>query len=168
MQLQRCLVSSPVGELYLLARRRTLVSIMWSDRIEATERHLRRHMGTWTTESVDEIPVWCSAMNDYFHGELTAFNDLPIHPPGTAFQALVWAGLRTIPAGDCLSYQELAQAIGRPTSCRAVANANGKNPLPIVIPCHRVIGAHGQLGGFSAGLPRKRWLLRHEGVLGFA
>mgnify|MGYP001461755721 CR=1 FL=1 len=167
MLLQRCQISSPVGELILLAQHTTLISLMWSDRIDETERHLRRHMGPWTTESVDEIRDWSRATNAYFNGVFTAFDGLSIRPPGTAFQALVWAGLRAIPPGNIRSYQELARFIGRPTSCRAVANANGKNPLPIVIPCHRVISTDGSLGGFSSGLPRKRWLLRHEGIARF-
>ena len=164
MVLQRCLTSSPVGELQIMARKNTLISVMWSDRIAETEWHLHRHMGPWTTETVEEIPDWSSALYAYFKGERSAFTGLSIDPPGTAFQALVWTGLQAIPQGCTRSYQELARAIGRPTACRAVANANGKNPMPIVIPCHRAIGANGRLGGFSAGLPRKRWLLRHEGV----
>jgi len=98
----------------------------------------------------------------YFEGRLRAF-DLPLAPAGTAFQRQVWAALATIPWGQTRSYGELAAAIGRPGSARAVGAANGRNPLPIVVPCHRVIGADGSLTGFGGGLPAKRHLLQLEG-----
>ena len=164
MLLQRCIAQSPLGDLHLLARNNTLISLMWPDRVVETERHLHRHMGSWTIEVVDEITAWSSAIHAYFEGDLRAFAGLQRDAPGTKFQKLVWNGLCGIPTGSTYSYRRLAHVIGRPTSCRAVANANGKNPMPIVIPCHRAIGADGGLGGFSAGLGRKRWLLRHEGI----
>jgi methylated-DNA-[protein]-cysteine S-methyltransferase len=97
----------------------------------------------------------------YFAGELTTF-DLPLAAPGTAFQRRVWQALVEIPFGEARSYGEVARAIGHPTASRAVGAANGKNPLAIVVPCHRVIGAGGQLTGYAGGLPIKRWLLDHE------
>lgn len=98
---------------------------------------------------------------EYFAGRRQQF-DLPLSPAGTPFQLRVWQALQQIPFGVTASYQEIARAIGQPTACRAVGGANGRNPLPIVIPCHRVIGARGALVGFSAGLDRKVWLLEHE------
>ena len=153
-----------MGELLLLARNHTLISLMWPDRAVETERHLHRHIGPWTTEIVGEIADWTPAIHAYFAGDCDAFAGLLHDAPGTQFQKQVWKELRAVTPGTTRSYQQLACAIGRPTACRAVANANRKNPMPIVIPCHRVVGADGSLGGFSAGLTRKRWLLRHEGI----
>jgi methylated-DNA-[protein]-cysteine S-methyltransferase len=100
----------------------------------------------------------------YFAGRLTRFA-LELDPQGTAFQRAVWAALAEIPYGVTRSYGALAEAIGRPGSSRAVGAANGANPLPIVLPCHRVIGSNGSLTGFGGGIETKRWLLMHEGVL---
>jgi len=97
----------------------------------------------------------------YFAGELTGF-DLPLHIGGTAFQNAVWTALADIPFGETVSYGELAGRIGRPTASRAVGAANGANPLPIVLPCHRVVGADGSLTGFGGGIETKRALLAHE------
>ena len=99
----------------------------------------------------------------YFAGERQAF-DLPLHPVGTPFQEQVWRTLATIPFGATWSYGELARRIGQPRAVRAVGAANGRNPLPLVLPCHRVIGSDGRLTGFGGGLPLKQWLLAHEGI----
>jgi len=101
---------------------------------------------------------------EYFAGTRTTF-DLPLDAGGTAFERRVWDALRTIPYGTTLSYSELARRLGDPRATRAVGAANGKNPIPIIVPCHRVIGANGALTGFGGGLDRKRWLLEHEGAL---
>jgi methylated-DNA-[protein]-cysteine S-methyltransferase len=98
----------------------------------------------------------------YFQGIQTDFAALTLDPQGTPFQRRVWQELRRIPRGQTISYKELAQRIGNPQACRAVGQANGRNPIPLIIPCHRVIAADGGLGGYSSGLERKRWLLRHE------
>ena len=100
----------------------------------------------------------------YFNGDLRALDTISVDPEGTPFQREVWRALQQIPAGRTCSYAELARAIGRPDAVRAVGAANGANPIPIVIPCHRVIGANGRLVGYGGGLERKRWLLAHEGV----
>jgi len=100
----------------------------------------------------------------YFNGSPTTFASLPLDPQGTPFQLRVWQELRQIPWGRTISYKELAARVGNPRACRAVGQANGANPIPLIIPCHRVIAADGSLGGYSSGLERKRWLLRHEGV----
>ena len=96
--------------------------------------------------------------------ELTAIDAIPVRAAGTPFQREVWAALRTIPAGETLSYGGLARQIGRPTAVRAVGLANGANPIGVVVPCHRVIGADASLTGYGGGIERKRWLLAHEGV----
>lgn len=103
-------------------------------------------------------------LDAYFGGELRAF-DLALAPRGTEFQQAVWQALRGIGYGQTCSYAELAQRIGRPSAVRAVGHANGRNPLPIIVPCHRVIGRDGSLTGFGGGLPAKAFLLRLEGVL---
>jgi methylated-DNA-[protein]-cysteine S-methyltransferase len=100
-------------------------------------------------------------LQSYFDGALWEF-DLPLAPGGTAFQQEVWAALRAIPYGTTVSYAELARRVGRPRAARAVGSANGRNPIGIVVPCHRVIASHGALGGYGGGLERKKWLLGHE------
>ncbi len=105
------------------------------------------------------------ALRDYFAGDLTATDTIPVAMHGTPFQRDVWAGLRTIRAGTTLSYGALARQLGRPKAVRAVGLANGANPVAIVVPCHRVIGADGSLTGYGGGLDRKRWLLAHEGIV---
>jgi methylated-DNA-[protein]-cysteine S-methyltransferase len=101
----------------------------------------------------------------YFDGDFRALDRISVDPVGTPFQRDVWRALLRIPAGQTWSYAELARAVGRPDAVRAVGAANGANPIPIVIPCHRVIGTDGRLVGYGGGLERKRWLLEHEGVL---
>lgn len=100
----------------------------------------------------------------YFAGETDIFTRMAWYGAGTAFQQTVWDALCTIPAGETLSYADLAERIGRPTAVRAVGLANGSNPVALVVPCHRVIGSNGSLTGYGGGLPRKRWLLEHEGA----
>jgi methylated-DNA-[protein]-cysteine S-methyltransferase len=102
------------------------------------------------------------ALDAYFGGRLDALEALAVRTGGTAFQRRVWAALRRIPAGTTTSYGALARRIGRPTAWRAVGLANGANPIALVVPCHRVIGASGALTGFGGGIERKRWLLAHE------
>ena len=100
-------------------------------------------------------------LREYFAGHRSDF-DLPLSPSGTPFQLAVWRALRAIPSGETTSYGAIAEAIGRPTAVRAVGAANGRNPISIIVPCHRVIGANGTLTGYGGGLPRKAWLLNHE------
>ncbi len=102
------------------------------------------------------------AFRAYFDGELSAIDDLPVQMNGTPFQTSVWRALRQIPCGETRSYGELARSIRNPAAVRAVGLANGSNPIALVVPCHRVIGADGSLTGYGAGVERKRWLLSHE------
>ena len=104
------------------------------------------------------------AVNNYFLGELTALDGLITISGGTSFQRSVWAALRMIPVGQTRSYRDIAIAIGNPKGMRAIGLANGCNPIGIVVPCHRVIGANGTLTGYGGGLNRKEWLLKHEGA----
>jgi methylated-DNA-[protein]-cysteine S-methyltransferase len=105
-----------------------------------------------------------NALEAYFSGEIRALEGVRWHGEGTAFQRRVWETLCEIPAGETISYRTLAERIGRPTAMRAVGLANGSNPVAVIVPCHRVIGANGALTGYGGGLPRKRWLLEHEGA----
>jgi methylated-DNA-[protein]-cysteine S-methyltransferase len=104
-------------------------------------------------------------LREYFAGTRQTF-DLPLAPRGSGFQELVWQTLLKIPFGETWSYGQLAKHIGRPSASRAVGTANGANPISIIVPCHRVIGANGTLTGYGGGLPAKRWLLAHEGAPG--
>lgn len=105
-----------------------------------------------------------SAIARYFAGDLAALDEIPVETGGTPFQRAVWSALRGIPCGSTTTYSALAHAIGRPVAVRAVGMANGANPVPVVVPCHRVVGADGTLTGYGGGLDRKRWLLSHEAV----
>lgn len=107
------------------------------------------------------------ALRAYFAGDLRALDHLPVAAPGTEFQRECWRALRAIPPGTTTTYAALAESIGRPEAVRAVGAANGANPIAIVVPCHRVIGADGRLVGYAGGLERKRALLHHEGAPGF-
>ena len=105
-------------------------------------------------------------LDAYFAGRLTTFS-VPLAPNGTEFQRRVWSALRAIPFGTTISYATLARRVSNAAAVRAVGAANGRNPIPIIVPCHRVIGSDGSLTGFGGGIPRKKWLLEHEGAQGF-
>ncbi|HET6806770.1 MAG TPA: methylated-DNA--[protein]-cysteine S-methyltransferase [Frateuria sp.] len=146
---------TPIGRLRLVADEHGLREI-WFE----TGRHRREPAASW----VHAPPALAFArvqLEEYFAGTRQVF-ELPLHPRGTPFQLAVWRELARIPYGATVSYGELARRIGQPTAVRAVGAANGRNPLPIVLPCHRVIGANGSLTGFGGGLPTKRFLLAME------
>jgi len=110
------------------------------------------------------LELACDQLSEYFAGKRRAF-DLNLDPHGTDFELRVWGMLREIPFGSMTSYGAIAKRLGDPTLARAVGAANGANPIPIIVPCHRVVGARGELTGFGGGIERKRWLLQHEGAL---
>ncbi len=159
-------VDTPTGAMRLVTDDRGSVRALdWDDHDDRFTRLLRRHY----QDSVTLRPRASQseahrALTDYFAGALQAIDRIPVATAGTPFQREVWAALRTIPAGDILSYASLAKRVGRPAAVRAVGLANGSNPIGIIVPCHRVIGANGSLTGYGGGLDRKRWLLNHEGV----
>jgi len=155
------MVASPIGTLHVTADGNgRLVSIDIGANGTATDADASHG----SVSAVLEPTV--SALLRYFEGELGAIDDLEVAPQrGTDFQRSVWEVLRTIPTGETMSYAELAVAVGRPMSFRAVGSANGANPIPIVVPCHRVVNTDGGLGGYAYGLDMKRWLLSHEGAL---
>jgi methylated-DNA-[protein]-cysteine S-methyltransferase len=127
-------------------------------------RMLRRQYGKVEARAGEAPAAIRDAFARYFGGDIQALAGLPVRTGGTAFQRKVWQALRSIPVGETRSYGQLAAQIGTPNAVRAVGLANGANPVGIAIPCHRVIGADGSLTGFGGGLPRKRWLLSHEGA----
>ena len=151
-------LATPVGELTLVAAESGLLAILWPgpDRkgLQLPEHRI---------EDLDHPVLAATAcqLEEYFLGERTMFH-LPLAPRGTPFQLQAWQALREIPYGETRSYGEQAARIGRPTASRAVGAANGCNPIPIVVPCHRVVGSTGMLTGFAGGLDAKRWLLDHE------
>ncbi len=152
-------VPSPVGPLLIAASDAGLHALEFPQ-----NRHPVRRWSPWEPGDHAVLRETQAQLDAYFAGTLKTF-DLPLAPRGTAFQEQVWTTLAAIPYGRTWSYLDLANALGRPTATRAVGAANGRNPLPIVLPCHRVIGANGALTGFGGGLPTKQFLLRLEGVL---
>ncbi|URW75393.1 methylated-DNA--[protein]-cysteine S-methyltransferase [Sphingomonas donggukensis] len=152
-------IASPVGKLTLVADDTGLVAILWEN-----DDPRRVPLGPLVEDADHPVLVEAARqLAEYFAGTRTAF-DLPLSFRGTEFQKAVWAALCAIPHGTTRSYGEVARAIGRPTATRAVGAANGRNPISIVAPCHRVIGASGALTGFAGGLDAKRYLLALEGV----
>lgn len=124
-------------------------------------------IGDEASESLAPSPGLVAVLDElaaYFRGDLAALDRIPVNADGTRFQKQVWTALRTVPAGNTVSYQELAKQAGAPNAVRAVAACNARNPVAIVVPCHRVIGSDGSLTGYGGGLSRKRWLLDHEGA----
>jgi methylated-DNA-[protein]-cysteine S-methyltransferase len=158
-------VSSPVGVWSLVASPHGLCLLHGGADWDEVGAVLHRRFGAVSLRGARDPFEAASRLRAYFAGELGALEGLPVDPGGTVFQQSVWTALRRIPAGRTWSYSDLATAIGRPTATRAVGAANGRNPVAVVIPCHRVIGKSGGLTGYGGGLERKAWLLRHEGVM---
>lgn len=153
--MQYRVAATPIGRLLLVADEAGLVRIEFAGRWGPADIGACWRCGGVHVDAAD------AELRDYFAGTRRAF-DVALNPRGTPFQRRVWAALRAIPYGTTTSYRALAQTIGAPEAVRAVGAANGRNPLPIVVPCHRVIGADGRLVGFGGGLPLKRRLLALE------
>jgi methylated-DNA-[protein]-cysteine S-methyltransferase len=157
----RCLMDSPLGRLKLVAADEGLTGVYFPDHRREPDLHVR---------DVERHPVLELARKEiaeYFAQKRTRF-ETPLAPPsvrrGTDFQHAVWNALLTIPFGETRSYGDLARLIGRPSAVRALGAANGLNPISILVPCHRVVGADGTLTGYAGGIETKRWLLAHEGL----
>ncbi|MGA7123043.1 MAG: methylated-DNA--[protein]-cysteine S-methyltransferase [Polyangiaceae bacterium] len=160
-------VETPLGELALVVDPEgRLCAAGWTDGHSRMQRLLRGDLGGGGAMSLvpTSNPAGIgSALRAYFAGEPDAIDGLPVaFPEGTEFQLRVWTALREIPYGETRSYGQIARRIGNPAAVRAVGLANGANPVGIVVPCHRVIGADGSLTGYGGGVERKRWLLNHE------
>lgn len=156
-------IESPLGSVSLLLNPEEsggLIALHFGDADSLRLRHGLRHPAD-AIEAVEGHPI-AARLLEYFAGNVNTIDALPTEAPGTPFQQLVWRELRRIPAGEVISYGELARRIGQPTAFRAVALANARNPIAIVVPCHRVIAADGSLHGYAGGIPRKQWLLEHE------
>ena len=158
-------IPTPVGEVLLVTDDAGAVRALdFADHEDRMNRLLMRHApGASLTAGRSPEPVR-AAVERYFGGDVRALEALTVTTGGTAFQRTVWKALRDIPAGETRSYGQLAAAIGAPRAVRAAGLANGQNPVALIVPCHRVIGANGTLTGYAGGLERKRWLLKHEGT----
>jgi methylated-DNA-[protein]-cysteine S-methyltransferase len=148
-------LDTPVGRVLLVGHQGGLAGLFVADHERCPARH-----PDWKEDDTAFVDVR-RQLGEYFDGSRTTF-DLPLDLAGTRFQVEVWSALRDIPYGHTIGYGELAARIGRPTAARAVGAANGRNPISIVIPCHRVIGGDGSLTGYGWGVERKAWLLDHE------
>jgi methylated-DNA-[protein]-cysteine S-methyltransferase len=157
-RLAYALVPSPVGVLTLAASATGLRYVLWPN-----DELTRVPDGVPDGDARDHpiLAVAASQLDEYFAGERTEF-DVPLEPRGTEFQLAAWRALCTIPYGETLSYGEQARRLGDVNKSRAVGAANGRNPLSIIVPCHRVVGSDGSLTGFGGGIEAKAWLLRHE------
>jgi methylated-DNA-[protein]-cysteine S-methyltransferase len=149
-------LDTPVGTLLIAGDASAILQITFPSRGKAVKAE-----AGWVESERGPVAEAMRQLREYFAGKRTGF-DLPLAPLGTTFQHSVWRQLQGIPYGETISYGELARRVGNPKASRAVGSANGKNPLPIVIPCHRVIAGDGKLGGFGGGLPTKQTLLALE------
>lgn len=153
MQTNFCRIDSPLGKLLLVSNGQTLMQLHTDGN--------RTVPADWVEQEDAVLKQTREQLSAYFAGERTTF-DVPLGAEGTAFQREVWRELRQIPFGETISYGEMARRIGRPRAARAVGDANRRNPIGIIVPCHRVIGVTGELVGYAGGLSVKRWLLDHE------
>lgn len=150
-------IESLVGDLLLTSNGVALTGLYIKG-----QKHFPQSIATWSESAT--IPPFIQTqqqLTEYFAHQRQIF-ELPLHPQGTPFQEAVWQHLRLIPFGQTISYRTLAQMVGKPTAFRAVGAANGRNPIAIIVPCHRVVGSSGKLTGYAGGLERKNWLLHHE------
>ncbi|MBI1260085.1 MAG: methylated-DNA--[protein]-cysteine S-methyltransferase [Rhizobiales bacterium] len=151
-------MKTPIGTIRLVAVEEGLVGVRFANDASRIRDGLDNASAETHLDNAEK------ALSEYFAGTRKDFSHLPVLAKGTAWQLKVWGTLFKIPFGQTKSYAEIAQSVGNPKAMRAVGLANGRNPIPIIIPCHRVIGANGTLTGFGGGLPAKKWLLEHEGV----
>ncbi|MDQ3170588.1 MAG: methylated-DNA--[protein]-cysteine S-methyltransferase [Acidobacteriota bacterium] len=166
--MQRLVLDSPIGPLTCLVREDVLVGVEFAPRAGsvrpgATVEYVRRRFPGEEMRAARESGGVRAAFERYFSGNPDALDTLTVDPGGTPFQSKVWLALREIASGKTWSYAQLAERVGSPAAVRAVGAANGANPIPLVLPCHRVIGKNGKLVGYGGGMDRKEWLLRHEG-----
>jgi len=158
-------LATPIGGMVVVADHDgNLRAVDWTDHEARMHRFLRLHYGEkgFKLEPLKNPHGLVEKINRYFAGELVVLDTLNVATNGTPFQHAVWRALRAIPCGTTTTYGKLAQQIGNPAAVRAVGLANGSNPVGVIVPCHRVIGANGSLTGYGGGIDRKRWLLQHE------
>lgn len=157
-------IETPIGAMTLLARDGVLLLLEFDDADARIDKEMKLRFGDATIMPHDDPFGLSTIVRSYFAGELRVIDGLATDGGGTDFQRRVWAELKRIPCGVTISYGELAGRLGDRNAMRAVGLANGRNPIAVVVPCHRVIGADGSLTGYGGGIERKRWLLKHEGV----
>jgi len=162
MKLEATRIALPFGDLLLYAHDGALCALGWSDQRDELRSLLERRFGSFTRVETRDPAGAVTALEKYADGDVAALDDVAVDTGGTGFQQRVWRALRAIPVGTTTSYGALARSLGEPRAMRAVGAANGRNPVPIVIPCHRVIASDGSLHGYGGGLDRKRMLLDHE------
>jgi methylated-DNA-[protein]-cysteine S-methyltransferase len=155
-------IASPIGNVLIISDGEALRALDFEDYEARMHELLRLHYGAYTLAPEPHSGALGRRMQAYFEGDLTAIEDIPTRTGGTPFQRQVWAELRLIPAGTTTTYGALAARCGRPKASRAIGLANGSNPVSVVVPCHRVIGANAKLTGYGGGLHRKEWLIAHE------
>lgn len=165
LQLLTDQIATPLGDFTLVADEAgRLHAAEWTDCLDRTERSLRILHGTggYALKKARNPGGLSAALRAYFAGDIAAIDTLPVAKIGTDFQQLMWRHLRKVKAGTTLSYGDFAKRIGKPAAIRAVGAANGANPISVVVPCHRLVGADGALVKYGGGLRRKQWLLEHE------
>ena len=154
--MNECVIPSPLGPVQIVTEHERIIAVRFVAEAFASKQLMA------TIAHSEVLTQACEQLNRYFAGELSEF-DLPLAPQGTDFQRQVWQQLQRIPYGATCSYQAVAAGINNPKAVRAVGLANSRNPIAIIIPCHRVIGANGHLTGYAGGLDKKTWLLNREG-----
>jgi methylated-DNA-[protein]-cysteine S-methyltransferase len=162
LKLQLDRIPSPIGTVLLVSDGEAVRALDFEDYEPRMHRLLRIHHGRYALTPGKGAGDFGRSIQAYFEGDLAALDRVPVRTEGTEFQQLVWVALRLIPPGTTTTYGGLAARIGRAKASRAVGLANGSNPVAIVVPCHRVIGADASLTGYGGGLDRKQWLISHE------
>jgi methylated-DNA-[protein]-cysteine S-methyltransferase len=158
-------IETPIGPMALLARDGVMLLLEFADAEGRVAREMKLRFGDVELFATDNPFGFSEKIKDYFAGNLAAIDGIPTDGGGTEFHRRVWAGLKLIPCGTTITYGELAKSLGDKNAMRAVGLANGRNPIAVVVPCHRVVGANGSMTGYGGGIARKEWLLRHEGAL---
>lgn len=157
---EQCWVETPLGTMYLAISDGALREAGF---VETWARPVVEPDEDTSQESLsDEARRVRDAVAAYFEGDVEAIDEIEIDPQGTDFQVAVWRAIREVPAGQTVSYQDIARAVGKPSAYRAVGTATGRNPVGIAVPCHRIVRSDGGLGGYGGGLHRKEWFLEHE------
>ena len=168
LRTQTILVDHAIGPIHLVAEGGTLLAMEFGDPEHRLMPMLRtRFGGDARLEVVDDLNAITSPIQAYFDGDLDALDAIEVNGGGTDFQRRAWDALRAIPPGETRSYGQMAAVLGRPNAARAIGMANALNPISLVVPCHRLVGANGALTGYGGGLERKRWLLEHERAAAF-
>ena len=157
-------IDSALGKILLVSDGERLCALDYVGYENRMMTLLRRRDPDFQLRDIIDPQGFSSLIRNYLAGDIACINRIPVNTGGTAFQQQVWAALRAIPPGTVLTYGELAAQLGKPTAYRAVGMTNALNPIAIVVPCHRLVGANGALTGYAGGLERKHWLLQHEGV----